>query len=1029
MLESMGIIIGAVSALLGIGTFFHQLILSKRADKKPLERLLESLDKGRTITTPEELEYQVRHSVRQKFVCDGKDLSLKDLSRRVWKLSGKLYVITGKPASGKSTALRKLYCQMAKEQKRIKCIFFNMSRIAEDGDLREYLSELIIINKLEKNDEIVAFFDGVDEAISFMGNERFCSLFLKGAQSQIFNFFKEKELNLRGMVFSIRTEFFERAENGLISSGSSEDRKYHTKCGNYYMEVFKLKEMSKRDVVKIYKSLKVLKELDRKRPEEFKRHQNKYPERKGRRKYLKLFKRIVNDKQSVFYYPMYVRYAYIYMQEYEKEWDPYRGDIRMSSNNMVSAVEILINAIIKWEYHVYDSAYSGRVTIEKEVFSRNMRQYLDDVIDEMERNRTQEISRARLKDILESHSLNTEDDDQKIMPVFSHSFMVSDENGRMFAFAHFIFYEYFLAKYLIYKAEYEQRERYFLSDTTKNFLHIYYEMLCKDKNLNEKILRSLREYGLKCFLEKRPVVEVAEEPKASILEIHGYLPYIKECIYRGYTFTKGQLEEIRNTRTLDIRKTGWDSIKYAKAIAPLEYVKELNLSGLLLINLNGLEEYVNLERLDMRIAEISAVTMEDMLDALRNRSLQWLYISTSDGAVCEELNDMMGKGELSIGKVYADTPTYSEAHRRIYHLKQQASQENKFYICTRSGWSEARLEYDRSNKKKKPDLLKAVFELEADGDGLLGLAGAEAEPTYWNGLALAEYYLYGDTKQRKRESYDVCSRLEPYMPMNQGWLNAYFGKIYGVTLLWYGETDRAKPWLMNTWEFCQELFQGATQNARDSDERDKIISVGLQIYREYLSCRVEGAEKIGGELLDMIKTNTDYQENRRYLLYLDYSLGSRMRTWEKGTGEPEGLMEGLQDFYKKAERYAEKTNTYRYLVYAFYYLAVYANRMEDMERAPKMLEGMRDAMQKEGLEETDRTKQAQDIMYWEQEIYHLLLKDDREELLQVVDELEKYRYRICDKPKKNLEYIRKVCPVKTEEEDIDRHIFWNSVWY
>lgn len=167
------------------------------------------------------------------------------------------------------------------------------------------------------------------------------------------------------MVFSIRTEFFERAENGLISSGSLEDKQYHTKCGNYYMEVFRLKEMSKRDVVKIYKSLRILKSLDRKRPEEFKRHHNKYPERKERRKYLKLFKQIINDKQSVFYYPMYVRYAYIYMKEYEKEWDPYRGDMLMLSNNVVSAVEILINAIVKWEYHVYDSAYSGRVKMDK----------------------------------------------------------------------------------------------------------------------------------------------------------------------------------------------------------------------------------------------------------------------------------------------------------------------------------------------------------------------------------------------------------------------------------------------------------------------------------------------------------------------------------------------------------------------------------------------------------------------------------------------------------------------------------------
>ena len=705
------------------------------------------------------------------------------------------------------------------------------------------------------------------------------------------------------MVFSIRTEFFERAENGLISSGSLEDKQYHTKCGNYYMEVFRLKEMSKRDVVKIYKSLRILKSLDRKRPEEFKRHHNKYPERKERRKYLKLFKQIINDKQSVFYYPMYARYAYIYMKEYEKEWDPYRGDMLMLSNNMVSAVEILINAIVKWEYHVYDSAYSGRVKMDKEVFSRNMRRCLDDVVDRMERNGTQEISRPRLKDILDSHSLNVEGDDEKIMPVFAHCLMVSDENGKTFAFAHFTFYEYFLAKYLIYEAEYEQRKRYFLSDSTENFLHIYYGMLCKDKNLNEKILRSIREYGLKCFLEKQPAAEVVEEPKASLLEIHSYLPFIQECIYLGHTFLKRQLEEIRNTRALDISKTGWDSVKYAKAVAPQDYVKELNLSGLSLINLDGLEGYVNLERVDLRIAEASAVSMEDMLDALRNRSLQWLYICANDGAVCEKLNDMMGKGELCIGKIYADTPNYSEAHRRIYRLKQQAGQENRFYICTRSGWPEARLEHDRSNKKKKPDLLKAVFELEADEGGILGLEGEEAEPTYWNGIALADYYLYEDWRDQKREANHICERLEPYIPMDKGWLSAYFGKTYGMALNQRKETGKARRWLINTWECCKEFLSEDCQYIKNKKERNKIIRLGLQIYKECLSYHVEGAEEIGAGVLSMIKNIADYQESRHYILYMNYFLGNRIRIWKKGTGGHVGLMGGIQDFRKGAEHH------------------------------------------------------------------------------------------------------------------------------
>lgn len=83
-----------------------------------------------------------------------------------------------------------------------------MSRITKDEDLANYLSDLISINKLEKNDEIIAFFDGVDEAISFIGNDKFRSIFLdNGTNSEIFQLFREKELNLRGMVFGLRAEF------------------------------------------------------------------------------------------------------------------------------------------------------------------------------------------------------------------------------------------------------------------------------------------------------------------------------------------------------------------------------------------------------------------------------------------------------------------------------------------------------------------------------------------------------------------------------------------------------------------------------------------------------------------------------------------------------------------------------------------------------------------------------------------------------------------------------------------------------
>lgn len=216
MVSLIASLLSIIGSFIAAGMFLYNFVISKIIDKKPIDRLMQSLEKGNSITTKEELQYQIKYYVPQKFNNNGKIMSLKDLTKNIWKLSGTLYAITGKPASGRTIALRKLYCEMVKKQKRVKCIFFNMSRITKDEDLANYLSDLISINKLEKNDEIIAFFDGVDEAISFIGNDKFRSIFLdNGTNSEIFQLFREKELNLRGMVFGLRAEFLDRAENGL----------------------------------------------------------------------------------------------------------------------------------------------------------------------------------------------------------------------------------------------------------------------------------------------------------------------------------------------------------------------------------------------------------------------------------------------------------------------------------------------------------------------------------------------------------------------------------------------------------------------------------------------------------------------------------------------------------------------------------------------------------------------------------------------------------------------------------------------
>lgn len=1011
MVSLIASLLSIIGSFIAAGMFLYNFVISKIIDKKPIDRLMQSLEKGNSITTKEELQYQIKYYVPQKFNNNGKIMSLKDLTKNIWKLSGTLYAITGKPASGKTTALRKLYCEMVKKQKRVKCIFFNMSRITKDEDLANYLSDLISINKLEKNDEIIAFFDGVDEAISFIGNDKFRSIFLdNGTNSEIFQLFREKELNLQGMVFGLRTEFLDRAENGLKNIPDSGNNKYYTEHGNYYMEVFRLETMTKKDIIKIYKSLRVLKAYDKKRPVGRKRHQEKYPEFKEQRKYIKLFKDIIKNNQSIFYYPMYVRYAYIYMQEYEKDWNPYRSDILMSRSKMTASVEILIRAILKWEFHIYNAACNRNNLLEQNNFFENMQNCMYDVIENMlepeitnmPHKSLYQISREKLERILDNHSLTTENQENNMIPVLSHCLMTSDESGQIFEFSHFTLYEYFFAKYLLYKADFKLRKKYLSSSkTNENFLHIYYDILYRDKKLYAKSFGNIHNYSLQMFIDKKSTVKIIDTPQSPIIEIHNYLPFINEYLYHDNRFTCQQLEEIYDSKVLDISNTGWDNLEYAKGIIYPKNIENLNLYGLPLKKIDALEEYINLKHLDIRISNENTQYIDRMIQIIWKFSLQSLYINTEDGAICETINNMIERKELFIRNIYADTPDYSKAHLKIYQLKQKAEhqgQASHFYICNRTSWSRARMEYNKNYNEKDPDLLRAVFELEADDNGVLGLKDKSAEATFWNGLALAEYYLYPDWKNIYQDAYKICIQLEPYIPLADNKLSVYFGIAFGKALFGSRDYKKARQWFTNSWQYYEKYLEEESIYVENDEERKlAVIDLGLKLYEVHIRCHDKFVENFGIELLMKIKNIKNYHENSKYLRYLHLHIADKFKNWKINSEIPSELSNEIYDFWTKAKNYADKRNLYNYLFKVFCYSSIYANRTENTKKVIHLLNKMQDILQKEKLSDTECSNQRFQIQYLEQKAYYLFLIGKKMEVIEVIDELLNYPNTIINR--------------------------------
>ena len=227
------------------------------------------------------------------------------------------------------------------------------------------------------------------------------------------------------------------------------------------------------------------------------------------------------------------------MQEYEKDWNPYRSDILMSRSNMTASVEILIRAILKWEFHIYNAACNRNNLLEQNNFFENMQNCMYDVIENMlepeitnmPHKSLYQISREKLERILDNHSLTTENQENNMIPVLSHCLMTSDESGQIFEFSHFTLYEYFFAKYLLYKADFKLRKKYLSSSkTNENFLHIYYDILYRDKKLYAKSFGNIHNYSLQMFIDKKSTVKIIDTPQSPIIEIHNYLPFINEYL-------------------------------------------------------------------------------------------------------------------------------------------------------------------------------------------------------------------------------------------------------------------------------------------------------------------------------------------------------------------------------------------------------------------------------------------------------------------------------------------------------------------
>ena len=992
-----------------------------------VDQLFDALKNGKSIATKAEIKYQIRCYVPPKFICNGSVKTIRQLQQEIKKSGNKIF-ITGKPASGKTTTMRNLYYRLSRTRK---CVYIQMNSIHDLKDFQQRVKEQNFHRRKDnENEPVTVFIDGADEALAFqlpnhkIGIETFCAMYLNGQDSEIYNIFRENDLNLDSIVICLRSEFLEQPEYLKDRNRS---------------QIYTIQKMENRDIVKIYKSLKVLCRLDK--SDILSRHQDgRYPSKILEEwRYTRRFQKLLNDApDSIFRYPMYVRYAYRFMKEY---WD--QGNLHIenltSESNLAFSFQILLDAIFKWEFHVYyEQRQNSKAKLkseraeEAERFNAAIKNCLEHVVEAMPMTPGESnpvISREHLEKILAECAYGEHDH-----LVIAHCALSADASGQQFSFCHSTFYEYYLAHYLLEKSSYETRKEYLLSPlSSENLKQMYYALLCQKKDQSLRLYNSIGNIKGEKFdlascldLQKNKVLEIKDNPQMPIVEILFYLPIVSRFFYHGVVFAREQIEKMM-AGEMDLCETKWKSLAPASGLAPCDSVTDLDLGGLPMGSLQGLHAFTNLTCLDLRLDENYRDVANSALAQIRGMSLEQLYIYSDDGELCIRIQEALNRREFFSENIFVETPEFSKAHVQIYRLKCEAEklrQKSRFYILIRTSLGRSKNEFQKSSEDIDFQTLKAVFELEADESGLLKLQKHELKidvnenATLWNGLTLAKYYMYLDNIDEDKSAYHIYNRLEPYIEKNSSELSMNFGYAFGKRLFLM-DTKRAREWF---------LFLNKYVSSSESGIRE--IDVKMNLFKACIRCGDRDLHNLKNEIEKLVVKSPSYIGSSDYCWYLKTHCAQLLTEWKKGKDPDGNLLFTLEKYLNAARIYAKNTKNYIYLSSAIYMKLLYMNRNEEKHQAETLLIDLSKIMPLADQNSDEREKQGQQIRYMEQKLYFLSVSGQKELAIETANNLLEYPYRQNEINKNSVQYIRDHCAGENElYSSMDKHKLWNIIWY
>ena len=767
------------------------------------------------------------------------------------------------------------------------------------------------------------------------------------------------------------------------------------------------------------------------------RHQDgRYPPLWEEWRYTRYFRKILESvPDSIFRYPMYARYAYRFMKEYMEQEVPYIENLSTESN-MALSFRVLLDAIFKWEFHVYyGQKRSGKIKLvteqkeEEEQFKTAMENCLKRVVEAMPMVSGQSnpvISRKCLEDILVECAYGEGDH-----LAIAHCVLSSDDKGQMFSFCHSTFYEYYLAQYLLETASYNVRKEFLLSSaSSENLREMYYAFLCQNEQWRESLCGSIEggEFNFaSCLkLKEKEVLEIKDNPQQKVTEILSYLPIVPCFHYHGVKFTREHIEEMMDG-DMCLSETGWKALEPAFGLALCDSIKDLDLRYLSLENVQSLHIFKNLKCLDIRLSGDCMSIVNDALKQIQGVSLENLYIYSSDGELCIKIQEALNHGEFHVEKIFVEAPEFSAAHLEIYRLKCEAEtrgQKNRFYILIRTKLEHAKNEFYKDDKYKDLQVLKAVFELEADESGPLRLREQWSETdingnaTIWNGLSLAKCYRYLDSTDEDESAYQMFNRLEPYIEKKPSELSMHFGYAFGKGYA-FKDTKRAREWLTFVNKYVSSEYSEIPE-----------INVKMCLFRTCIYDGDKNLDDLKNEIDALIMKSPNYMDNSNYYWYLELCCVQLLKTWKKGTLPPKNLLTLLQKYRNESGKYAEKKKFFFDYFSAIYMQLLYMNQMEDTNKAEALLTDLTEVLPLVNQSSFERAKQARQIKYMEQKLYFLFVSGQKELAIQAANDLLEYPCRKNAIPTDRVKYIREHCEGGEElYASADKHKLWGPLWY